>query len=93
MTSYLTVQLPSVPLNCESSDSFLKFLWSGTGAKKLEGEVREMNSCGETESGQQVTSDLELELEVARQEGKPKASETKTCGASPPCAPGKCTQS
>lgn len=57
----------------------------------MEGEVREMNSCGETEAGQQLTSDLELELEVARQEGEPK--KTVTCGASPSCSPGKCTQS
>lgn len=80
-------------MNCEPSESFLKFLWSGTGAEKLEGEVREMNSCGETEAGQQLTSDLELEWEVARQEGEPKVSEMVTCGASPSCAPGKCTQS
>lgn len=53
-------------MNCEPSESSLKFLWSGTGAEKLEGEVREMNSCGETEAGQQLTSELELELEVAR---------------------------
>lgn len=83
----------TVPLNCEPSESSLKFLWSGTGAEKLEGEVREMNSCGETEAGQQLTSDLELELEVTRQEGEPKVSETVTCGASPSCAPGKCTRS
>lgn len=46
-----------------------------------------MSSCGETESRQQLTSDLELELEVARQEEKPKVSETKTCGASPSLHP------